>query len=160
MALPTAAQAPAETETADTESAMIDAATQAVEEWLPLVDADSFGTAYDKIGPPVREHISREGWIKALENMRRHINAPSAREQTIAQHRATVEEIDGGPFVTFLYEGDYELGTFSETILARRDNSRWTVVVYQVTPDMNLLREHDELSFEMIDYDIEQDSTQ
>ena len=66
-----------------------------------------------------------------------------------------MEEIDGGPFVTFLYEGDYELGTFSETILARRDSSCWTVVVYQVTPDMSLLREHNELSFEMIDYDIE-----
>ena len=44
MALPTAVQALAETEAADTEAA-IEAATQAVEQWLPLVDADSFGTA-------------------------------------------------------------------------------------------------------------------
>lgn len=138
---------------------MIDAATQAVEQWLPLVDADSFGTAYDAIGPPVQEHMSRKGWIAALQDMRQHIDAPSARKQTIAQYRTTVEEIGGGPFVAFLYEGDYDLGTFSESILVRQDSSRWTVVAYQVTPDMNLLREHDELSFDMIDYAIERDTT-
>lgn len=162
MAAPAAAQVPAEPEGEVTEAAqaaMADSATQVVEQWLPLIDADRFGAAYDEIGPPVKETISREGWIAALEGMRQHIDAPSEREQTIAQHRPTMEKIDGGPFISFLYEGDYELGTFSEMILARRDNSRWTVIAYQVVPDMSLVREHDELSFEMVDYAIEADST-
>lgn len=162
MALPAAAQGPAEPGAEVTEAAkaaMADSAAQVVEEWLTLVDADRFGAAYDEIGPPVQERIRREGWMAALEGMRQHIDAPSAREQTIAQYRPSMKKIDGGPFISFLYEGDYELGTFSEMILARRDSSRWTVVAYQVVPDMSLLREHDELSFEMVDYTAGADST-
>ena len=162
MGAPAAAQVPAEPEAEVTEgaqAAMADSATQVVERWLPLIDTDRFGAAYDEIGAPVQETISREGWMAALEAMRKHIDAPSEREQTIAQYRPTMKKIDGGPFISFLYEGDYELGTFSEMILARRDSSGWTVVAYQVVPDMSLLREHDELSFEMVDYAMEADST-
>jgi len=149
------AQAP---EASDAEKAeAIDAAIAVVDPWLARVDADDFASAYAALGRPIQDRVSENEWVAALEDVRTHIDAPSKRERSISQYRPTMKKMDGGPFVSLLYEGSYELGTFSEMILVRKEQAGWTIVGYQIVPDMNLLEEHDELSFEMIDYGTEPD---
>jgi len=130
----------------------IDAAVAVVDPWLNRVDADDFASAYAALGPPIQDRMSEAEWMAAMEDVRTHIDAPAERERTISQYRPAMEKMDGGPFVSLLYEGSYDLGTFSEMILVRKEDVGWTIVGYQIVPDMNLLEEHDELSFEMIDY--------
>jgi hypothetical protein len=148
----TAAQSP-DVETSDAAKAeAIDAAIAVVDPWLDRVDADAFASAYAPLGTPIQDRVSESEWVAAMKDVRTHIDAPSERERTISQYRPTMEKMDGGPFVSLLYEGSYDLGTFSEMILVRKEDAGWTIVGYQVVPDMSLLDKHDELSFEMIDY--------
>lgn len=156
LTVPTAsAQAPDAGASDAEKAAAIDAAVAVVDPWLDRMDADAFASAYAPLGTPIQARVSEAEWVAALEDVRTHIDAPSERERTISQYRPAMEKMDGGPFVSLLYEGEYELGTFSEMILVRKGTSGWTIVGYQIVPDMSLLKKHDELSFEMIDYGTE-----
>lgn len=148
----TAAQSPDAATSDAAKAEAIDAAVAVVDPWLDRMDADAFASAYAPLGTPIQERVSEAEWVAALEDVRTHIDAPSERERTISQYRPAMKKMNGGPFVSLLYEGEYELGTFSEMILVRKEESGWTIVGYQIVPDMSLLDTHDELSFEMIDY--------
>lgn len=154
-ARPATAQSPDSTETAGTpvasEQATADARSVA-EAWIALIDADAFGRAYDRMQGPVPDAMGRTAWVDVLHGARAYVNAPSGREEAIAQFRETQPQIEGGPFVSFLYEGEYELGTFSETLLLRSDGAEWHVVMYQILAHMPVLREHEDVPDVLIAY--------
>lgn len=155
VAIPAATQSPDSTETAATpvasEQATADARAVA-EAWIALIDADAFGRAYDRMQGPVPDTMGRAAWVDALHGARAYVDAPSVREETIAQFRETQPQIEGGPFVSFLYEGEYELGTFSETLLLRSDGAEWHVVMYQILANMPVLRAHEDVPDVLIAY--------
>jgi len=122
------------------------------EAWIDLIDQDAFAEAYDEMRGPVPDTMSREEWVDALHGAREYVDAPSKREEAIVQIRETLPEIQGGPFVDVLYEGEYELGTFSESVLLRREASGWRVVMYQIIAHMPVLREHEDVPFTLIKY--------
>jgi hypothetical protein len=122
------------------------------EAWIKLIDQDAFAEAYDEMRGPVPDTMSQEEWVDALHGAREYVDAPSEREEAIVQLRETLPEIEGGPFVDFLYEGEYELGTFSESVLLRREASGWRVVMYQIMAHMPVLREHEDVPFTLIQY--------
>jgi len=154
-ARPAAAQSPGSTDAAadpvDPEQAKAEARSVA-EAWIALIDADAFGRAYDRMQGPVPDTMGRAAWVDALHGAREYVDAPSVREETIAQFRETQPQIEGGPFVSFLYEGEYELGTFSEALLLRSDGAEWHVVMYQILANMPVLRAHEDVPDVLIAY--------
>lgn len=151
---PAAAQSPDSTAAADSvdpEQAKTEARSVA-EGWIALIDQDAFGTAYDRMQGPVPDTMSRAEWVEALHGAREYVDAPSVREEAIAQFRETQPQIEGGPFVSFLYEGEYELGTFSEALLLRPDGGEWHGVMHQIMANMPVLREHEDVPDVLIAY--------
>lgn len=135
-----------------TETEMKAAATDVVDAWLQHIDADEFGAAYDAMTGLVTERVDRARWVDMLDSARQYVDAPSTRDAPFAQFRETKEPFEGGPFVSIVYEGEYELGTFSEFVLARKDGDAWSVVTYQIMPHMQVLREHEEIPEPLLHY--------
>jgi hypothetical protein len=122
------------------------------EAWISLIDQDAFAEAYDEMRGPVPDTLSRDEWIDALHGAREYVDAPSEREKAFAQFREGQGHIDGRPFVSFLYEGEYDLGTFSEVLLLRRGKAGWHVVMYQIMAHMPVLRTHPDVPDVLIAY--------
>jgi len=129
------------------------AATDTVRSFLSLIDAGAFGEAYDRLRGKVPDLMARDAFIAELDSARQYIEAPASRDEPFPQFRPSMEQFDGGPFVTFIIEGEYELGTFSEFLLLRHDNDEaWHVLSYQIMPNMPVLRENEDLPAPLIDY--------
>ncbi|PEN13874.1 hypothetical protein CRI94_07390 [Longibacter salinarum] len=143
---------PAATYTDAEKDAAKAAATDTARSFLALVDNNDFGAAYDRLEGKLPRLISREHFVAELDSAREYIDPPTSRDDPFPQFRPSVDSFDGGPFVSLLIEGEYDLGTFSEILLLRLENDRWHILSYQIMPNMSVLRENEDIGAPMIDY--------
>lgn len=113
-----------------------DAAQQATERWLALVDAGKYGESWDEGAPILKNSTSRKDWIAYLKGKREHLGKVVSRKLLKADPLKNVPNLPPGQFVGMQYRTSFEkLKSAVEVAVPLLDkDGQWRVSEYIVQP--------------------------
>ncbi len=113
------------------------AATDAAEQWLALVDSGQYANSWDEASSFFKEKITKEDWIKALNNVRSPLGNMESRQFKGAEYRTQVPKAPPGKYFIIQYQTKFSGGgRIIETITPMLDkDGKWRVSGYYVKPD-------------------------
>ena len=122
--------------TVDT-SATIQAAAQATDAWLRLVDEGGFGASWDSAAGGFQRAVTRTVWEQSVLSARGPFEPFGKRQQLAARYTTQLPNAPPGEYVLFQYRTTVAGGrTVVETVVPTRDGDRgWRVSGYFVRPE-------------------------
>jgi dienelactone hydrolase len=124
LALPTAAQAPA------------DDGARAMTAWLQLIDDGRAGESWDGLAPPVQQMVTREAWAAGVRQGREPFaGAVTARTLDGVQPLPPPAGAPSSTFVRLRFATWFAGGAAAtETVIAMHDGARWWAANYVIAP--------------------------
>jgi len=113
-----------------------EAAKQAAQYWLALLDRGNFGQSWQDASPFFQSKISKADWEKALAQVRAPLGAVRNRTLMGSMYQTDVPGAPKGEYVVIQYRTELSSsGTVIETITPMQDNDgTWRVSGYFVKP--------------------------
>lgn len=115
----------------------VDAAKQAAQEWLVLVDAGKYKASWREAGASLRAGVpTAEQWAARVRRV--HSKLDSLRSRSIAAARYTTSLADPnapeGEYVVVQYRSQFGEEVRAETVVLSREEDGWGVIGYFVKP--------------------------
>lgn len=112
----------------------VEAARQATQKWLALLDADKFKATWSTASPFFKSKVNTEQWISQIKTA--HASLDSLRSRTLIEARYTTSlpNAPDGEYVLTQYRTQYGTKQTVETITLKKDSSAWRVAGYFVKP--------------------------
>jgi hypothetical protein len=122
--------------TVDT-AAAIQAAAQATDAWLTLVDDGKFGQSWDEAASSFRQAVTRAVWEQSVLSARGPLEPFGARQRSTARYTTQLPNAPPGQYVLFQFQTSVAGGRrVVETVVPVLDGERgWRVSGYFVRPE-------------------------
>ena len=105
----------------------------AVDEWFSLIDAGSYGEAYDMASSLLREKVTRDEFVTAYEEARSLLGTVRSRVFRRATRTDAVPGAPPGDYAVFEFDADYERKENAlERVTTRVDAKVWRVAGHWV----------------------------
>jgi hypothetical protein len=121
---------------AQDQTAKQEAAKQAAQSWLALVDRGDYGPSWQEAASFFQSKISKADWEKALQQVRAPLGAASSRTLLGAEYLSDLPNAPKGEYVIIQYKAELASGgSFIETITPMLDkDGKWRVSGYFIKP--------------------------
>jgi len=132
ITLATLAVAPTLTATAQSQAA--EAAIDAAEAWLALVDHGALRESWKQTASLFRDSVSRREWIDSVQPVRARLGKLKSRGFKSATYRSTMPGAPDGDYFVIEFRAEFERKRSAiETVTAMRDDDgEWRVSGYYV----------------------------
>lgn len=115
----------------------VEAAKQAAQEWLTLLDADQFEATWKEAAASFRTEIATpEQWASQVRSV--HSSLDSLRDRSLAAARYTTSlpnpNVPEGEYVVTQYRAQYGATEYAETVILTREEDAWRVIGYFIKP--------------------------
>jgi hypothetical protein len=118
-------------ETTHAQQKKIDAATQAAQSWLKLLDAGDYAATWTKGAKPLQSKMSKEKWAQHLKTKaHKGLGAVKSRSLSSTSHKSK----SSGEYVVAKYEAQYGSKTMLETVTVKNTPDAWKVAGYFIKP--------------------------
>lgn len=136
LPLPAHAQSP-DTTAADTTAAdaNVEAATQAAQEWLMLLDAGELEATWSEASEALQSQVTAEQWTAQIRQVQSQLDALQERALTNSRYTTSLPNAPEGEYVVLQYRTTYGTTNTTETLAMRKENDAWRVAGYFVRPE-------------------------
>jgi len=109
-----------------------DAARQAAESWVALLDAGKYGESWDQAATMFRGAVKKEQWTQAAQGVRGPLGKLISRKFKSAQYTTSLPGAPDGEYVVLQFESSFENKKAAvETITPMKDkDGGWRVSGY------------------------------
>jgi len=83
-------------------------AVAAADAWLPIVDQEKYGEAWDLAAVYLKNIVGRDALVKGLEGVRKPLGAVKSRKLKSKEYRTTLPGAPDGQYVVIQYETSLE----------------------------------------------------
>jgi opacity protein-like surface antigen len=113
-----------------------EAAKQAAQSWLALVDRGDYGPSWQEASSFFQSKVSKADWEQALRQVRAPLGAAGSRTLLGAQYQTELPNVPKGEYVILQYKTEFAgRGKVIETITSMLDkDGKWRVSGYFVKP--------------------------
>lgn len=112
-----------------------EAAQEAAQQWLALVDAEQYAESYDAMAELVKPMLTPEQWTAQLQQALSPLqNRTSERELIAAKYTESLPNAPKGAYVVAQYRIGYDVGAFTETVTLMKEGEAWKVIGYFIQP--------------------------
>ena len=117
----------------------LNAATDAAQKWLALVDAGSYGESWDQASSLFKEKLTMVQWQQALTQVRTPLGKLESRQFKAAQYKTELPQAPPGKYMVLQYRTKFANGgPMIETITPMLDkDGTWRVSGYYIKPITN-----------------------
>jgi hypothetical protein len=117
----------------------LNAATDAAQKWLALVDAGNYGESWDHASASFKEKVTKEQRQQALDQHRASLGKLESREFKAAQYKTELPQAPPGKYMVLQYRTKFANGgPVIETITPMLDeDGTWRVSGYYIKPITN-----------------------
>ncbi|HTV64606.1 MAG TPA: DUF4019 domain-containing protein [Bryocella sp.] len=117
----------------------LNAATDAAQKWLALVDAGSYGESWDQASSLFKEKLTMVQWQQALTQVRTPLGKLESRQFKAAQYKTELPQAPPGKYMVLQYRTKFANGGLMiETITPMLDkDGTWRVSGYYIKPITN-----------------------
>ena len=106
-----------------------EAARQAADAWLALLDAGNYSEAYAATGSFFQESVTVEEFLSTMEERQAILGAVESRALSTTRRLTTVPDAPPGDYFVFEFDGVYELRPEArERVTAVSESEDWRVV--------------------------------
>jgi len=114
--------------------AAVDAATQAAQSWLALLDADKFEATWTQSASPLRSNIDATGWAQRIKSAHSTLDSLRSRSLVEARYTTTLPNMPEGDYVIAQYRATYGAQPAAETVSLMKEQGEWRVAGYVIRP--------------------------
>jgi hypothetical protein len=109
-----------------------DAARQAAESWLALVDAGKYGESWDHAAAYFKANVPKEKWEQMMTGARKPLGAAKSRDLATATYTKQLPGAPDGEYVVIQFNSSFEnKKTALETVTPTMDkDGKWRVSGY------------------------------
>lgn len=115
----------------------MEAAREAAQEWLALLDADKYEATWEAAAPSFQSGLTAEQWAERVR--RAHSTLDSLRSRSLVEARYTTSlpnpNLQKGKYVVAQYRTVYGETNTIETLVLSHEQGEWGVVAYYVKPE-------------------------
>lgn len=121
---------------AQTNDKKVEAAKQAAQEWLALLDADEYEATWEASAPSFKAGMSADDWAGRLRQAHSTLDTLTSRTLVAARHTTSLPNPNApeGEYAVVQYRATYGARDMSETILLSFEDNEWGHVGYYVRP--------------------------
>jgi hypothetical protein len=108
-------------------------------QWLALVHAGKYGESWDQASSFFKEKITKDDWIKALNNVRTPLGKVESRQFKAAELKTELPNAPAGKYLIIQYQTKFANGGSTiETItpMLEKDGT-WRVSGYYIKPEVD-----------------------
>lgn len=109
-----------------------DAAAEAAQEWLAIVDAGEYADSWTAAAELFRNAVAQEQWVQAVEGVRQPLGDMLSRELKSAKFTTSLPGAPDGEYVVIQFTTEFEhKASAVETVTAMKDaDGTWRVAGY------------------------------
>jgi hypothetical protein len=121
---------------AQDQTAKQEAAKQAAQSWLALVDRGDYGPSWQDAASFFQSKISKSDWEKALQQVRAPLGVAGSRTLLGSLYQTDLPNAPKGEYFIIQYKAEFATGgSFIETITPMLDkDGKWRVSGYFIKP--------------------------
>jgi hypothetical protein len=109
----------------------IDAATQAAQSWLKLLDAGDYATTWTKGAKPLQSKMPKKKWVQHLKE-KAHKDLDAVKSRSLSS--TSLKSKSSGEYVVAKYKTQYGAKTMLETVTVKNTADAWKVAGYFIKP--------------------------
>jgi hypothetical protein len=115
----------------------VKAATDAAQQWLALVDAGKYAESWDQASSSFKEHVTKDQWQQALNNVRDPLGKVESRQFKAAEFKTELPKAGPGKYVVIQYGTKFANGgpTLETITLILDKDGMWRAVGYLIKPE-------------------------
>ena len=83
-------------------------AVESAEAWLPLIDQEKYGEAWDSAAAYLKDAVSKEDFIKALTGARQPLGKMKSRQLKSKEYRTSLPGAPDGEYVVIQFDTSFE----------------------------------------------------
>lgn len=120
---------------AQSDDAKVEAAKQAAQEWLALLDANDYEATWTEAASLFKSQITTEQWIKQIQQAHSSLDALQSRSVVAARYAESLPNVPEGEYVVVQYRTVYGDKRTIETMTLTKDGDAWRTAGYFVKPE-------------------------
>lgn len=110
-------------------------AVEAARKWLSVVDAGHYAQSWDAAAQAFQQHITKQDWQDALDQVRKPLGQVQSRKLESATHHTELPGAPKGDYYVIHYQTKLADGSeMTETIVPMLENGQWKVSGYFIKP--------------------------
>lgn len=112
----------------------VEAAKEATQEWLALVDAGDYEASWEQAAGLLKSQITAKQWAERIQQVKSQLGAPGERALIAARYTTSLPNVPEGEYVVVQYRAQYGGQNVVETATLTNDEGTWRVAGYFVRP--------------------------
>lgn len=115
----------------------VEAAKQATQEWLALVDAGKYKASWREAGASLRAGVpTAEQWAAQVRRVHSKLDSIRSRSLVAARYTTSLSNPNApeGEYVVVQYRSQFGEEERAETVILTREEEEWRVIGYFVKP--------------------------
>lgn len=113
----------------------VEAAQEAAQEWMALVDADEYEASWSEAAEFFKAQLTAEQWAQQVQQARGALDALQDRSLIAARHTTSLPNAPEGEYVIAQYRATYGSEPLIETVTLMQEESAWRVIGYYIQPE-------------------------
>ncbi|WP_263787705.1 DUF4019 domain-containing protein [Salinibacter grassmerensis] len=112
----------------------VEAAKEAAQEWLALLDADKYKATWEESAALIKSQMTAEQWAAQIRQAHTTLDSLRSRSLVAARYTTSMPNAPEGEYVMAQYETSYGDKETVETVPLKKDDGTWRVAGYFVKP--------------------------
>lgn len=112
----------------------VEAAKQAAQKWLALLDADEYEATWSEASSYFKSKLSAEQWTARVKQAHGSLDSLRSRSLAAARYTTSFPNAPTGKYVVVQYEATYGSKKTVETVILKKESDRWGVAGYFIKP--------------------------
>lgn len=115
----------------------VEAAKQAAQEWLALLDADKYEPTWAEASSLFKSKLTAEQWEARVKQAHSTLDSLQSRSLVSARYTTSFPNVPEGEYVAAQYRSLYGDKETVETVILKKDQDEWRMAGYFVKPAEN-----------------------
>jgi hypothetical protein len=120
---------------AQSNDANVDAAKQAAQEWLALIDANKYEASWSEAASIFTSQVTAEQWAAQVQQAHSQLDSLQSRSLIAARYTESLPNLPKGDYVVTQYRATYGSQKTVETITLTKEQDTWRVAGYFIRPE-------------------------
>jgi len=112
----------------------VEAAKEAAQEWLVLLDADDYEATWEEAATLFKSKVTAEQWAAQVRQAHSSLDSLRSRSLAAARYTTSLPNVPEGEYVVAQYKSIYGEKETVETMYVKKDDGTWRVAGYFVKP--------------------------
>ena len=112
----------------------VEAAKEAAQEWLALLDAGKYETTWEEGATLIKSKMTAEQWAAQVRQAHAALDSLRSRSLVAARYATDIPNAPEGEYVVAQYKSMYGAKETVETTYLKKDDGMWRVAGYFVKP--------------------------